>query len=52
MYDLVQTIQVLTPEEVDFVNEELDKSDEVLEVMVNDEQYNSYKNLPFLSSCQ
>ena len=24
MYDLVQTIQILTPEEVDFVNKEID----------------------------
>ena len=27
MYDLVQTIQVLTPEEVKFVNTELDKKE-------------------------
>ena len=27
MYDLVQTIQVLTPEEVDFVNKEIDKKE-------------------------
>ena len=27
MYDLVQTIQVLTPEEVRFVNQEIDKKE-------------------------
>ena len=27
MYDLVQTIQILTPEEVDFVNKEIDKKE-------------------------
>ena len=30
MYDLVQTIQVLTPEEVDFVNKEIDKKEFVV----------------------
>ena len=30
MYDLIQTIQVLTPEEVKFVNYELDKKDFVV----------------------
>ena len=27
MYDLIQTVQVLTPEEAKFVNAELDKKD-------------------------
>ena len=30
MYDLIQTVQVLTPEEVKFVNSELDKKDFVV----------------------